>query len=171
MKKIIFTLVCFAIATVFWFFDSAIHYFLYGESQFEAIPSDFNEMWMRTVIVLLIIIFGIISDYFINNIVARDKQLEVARIYNGMIHASLHILVNLLNQMQLFKLEAQKSKDFDQDIIKYYDKAIDEASNLVASLSRLHEITESKIGSSPDELELYSKFSNSNLDNPKRPPE
>jgi uncharacterized protein YktA (UPF0223 family) len=73
--------------------------------------------------------------------------------------------------MQLFKLEAQKSKDFDQDIIKYYDKAIDEASNLVGTLSRLHEITESKIGSSLDEIKLFSNFSNSNSDNAKKPPE
>lgn len=110
------------------------------------LPNELNELWMRTVIVVLISLFGICADYFIKNIVVRDKQLEVARIYNGMINASLHILVNLLNQMQLFKVEAQKSKDFDRDVIKYYDNAIEEASNLIDTLSGLHDITEKTIG-------------------------
>jgi len=158
MKKKILTIAAFLIACVFWFFDSSVHYFLYGEADFEFVPSDFNELWMRTVIVLLIIFFGIFADHFTNNIVMREKQLEVARIYNGMIHASLHILVNLLNQMQLFKLEALKSKDFDPEVIKFYDSAIDEASNLVETLSRLQEVTERTIGTTrvPKELSNLS---------------
>ncbi len=154
MKKKMFTIAASLIAFVFWFFDSSVHYFLYGEDNFEFFPSDFNELWMRTVIVILIMLFGIFGDHFTNNIVMRDKQLEVARIYNGMIHASLHILVNLLNQMQLFKLEALKSKDFNREIIKYYDTAIDEASNLVETLSRLQDVTERTIGTTLDPMDL-----------------
>ena len=159
MKKKMFTIAASLIAFIFWFFDSLVHHFLYGENNFEFVPSDFNELWMRTVIVILIMLFGIFADHFTNNIVMREKQLEVARICNGMIHASLHILVNLLNQMQIFKLEALKSKDFDQEIIKYYDTAIDEASNLVETLSRLQEVTERTIGTplEPKDLSDLSK--------------
>ena len=146
MKNKTLTVAACLLATGFWFFDSVVHYFIYDEPSFEFIPSEFNELWMRVVIVLLILLFGIFSDYFTHSIVIRDKQLEVARTYNGMIQASLHILVNLLNQMHLFKLEAQKSKDFDREVIKLYDNAIDEASNLVDTLSRLHEVTERTIG-------------------------
>ena len=145
MKNKTLTVAACLLATGFWFFDSVVHYFIYDEPSFEFIPSEFNELWMRVVIVLLILLFGIFGDYFTHSILIRDKQLEVARTYNGMIQASLHILVNLLNQMHLFKLEAQKSKDFDREVIKLYDNAIDEASNLVDTLSRLHDVTERTI--------------------------
>ena len=146
MKNKMLTIAAGLLATGFWFFDSIVHYFIYAEPSFEFIPSDFNELWMRVVIVLLIFLLGIFGDYFTYSILIRDKQLEVARTYNGMIQASLHILVNLLNQMHLFKLEAQKRKDFDREVIKLYDNAIDEASNLVDTLSRLHDVTERTIG-------------------------
>ena len=159
MKNKMLTIVASLISVGFWFFDSSVHYFLYDEPNFEFIPSEFNELWMRVVIVSLILLFGIFGDYFTNSIVMREKQLEVARTYNGMIQASLHILVNVLNQMQLFKLEAQKSKDFDREVIKFYDNAIDEASNLVESLSRLQDVTERTIGPSL-ETKIFSGLSN-----------
>ena len=150
MKKKIFTMAAFVMAFIFWNFDSSVHYFLYKEPEFELVPSDFNELWMRSVIVLLIMLFGIFADFFTNNIMFKEKQLEVARIYNGMIEVSLHILSNLLNQMELFKLEALKSKDFDRDVIKYYDNAIKEASNLIDTLSRLGDATENNDGTYVD---------------------
>lgn len=150
MKSKMFTIAAIMMSSVFWFFDSSVHYFLYDEPEFHFIPADFNELWMRTVIVSLILAFGIFADHLTNNILLKEKQLEVARIYNGMIDASLHVLVNLLNQMQLFKVEAQKSKDFDRDVIKFYDNAIQEASNLVDTLSKLHDVTKASIGTTLD---------------------
>ena len=159
MKNKMLTIAASLLSCVFWLFDSSVHYFFYGEPGFEFIPNNFNELWMRIVIILLIMILGVSGDYFTNNIVMREKQLEVARAYNGMMQASLHILVNVLNQMQLFKLEAQKSKDFDQEVIKFYDNAIDEASNLVDTLSRLQDVTERTIGPVL-ETKIYSSLSN-----------
>jgi hypothetical protein len=149
MKKKIFTIIAFALALIFWFFDSSVHYFLYKEPQFELIPAEFNELWMRTIIVLLVIFFGIFADYFTNSIMYREKQLEVVHVYNGVLNTSGHVLNNLLNQMQLFKLEALKSKDFDREVIKYYDNAIKEASNLIDTLSRVEDITAGDLAASP----------------------
>ena len=64
MKKKMFTMASVVMALTFWFFDSLIHHFLYNEPQFELVPEDFNELWMRSVIVLLIMIFGIFADYY-----------------------------------------------------------------------------------------------------------
>ena len=145
MKKKLFTIAALLMAVVFWFFDSFIHHFLYKEPGFHIIPEDFNELWMRTVIVLLIMLFGIFSDYFINKIMFKEKQLEVVYVYNAMIFASHHILNNLLNQMRLFKMEALRSKDFDQDVIDLYDNAIKEATDLMDTLSKVKDASEESI--------------------------
>ena len=145
MKKKLFTIAAFLMAVVFWFFDSFIHHFLYKEPDFHMIPEDFNELWMRTVIVLLIMLFGVFSDYFINKIMFKEKQLEVVYVYNAMIFASHHILNNLLNQMRLFKMEALRSKDFDRDVIALYDNTIKEASDLMDTLSKVKDASEESI--------------------------
>ena len=169
MKKKIFTIIAFTLALIFWFFDSSVHYFLYKEPQFELIPGEFDELWMRTIIVLLIIFFGIFSDYFTNSIMYKKKQLEIAHVYNGVLNTSCQILNNLLNQMQLFKLEALKSKDFDQEVIKYYDNAIKEASDLIDTLSRVEDITEGDLGASADLNNVSNSSARSNPAEVKKP--
>ena len=142
MKIGAFTVAGFILAIIFWLFESLVHYLIFEESQFEFIPGELNELWMRIIIVLLIFFYGLFVDFFIDRIV--HKQLEVARTYTAMISASRHILNNLVNQMHLFKVEAIKSKDFDRDIIKYYDNSINEASSLIDTLSKIEEVANEK---------------------------
>ena len=87
----------------------------------------------------MVVFFGIFADLSIDRVVR--KQLEVARTYNSMLHTSQHILANLLNQMQLFRYEALKSKDFDREIIEFYDNAIEETSDLIDTLSKVGDVT------------------------------
>ena len=148
MQNKIFTAAAFLISLVFWFFDASMHYFVYNEAQFEFIPHDFDELWMRLVIVILILLLGIFADYFSNKITTKQKQLEAARIYNSMSSAGRHILNNLLNEMQLFKMEALKCKNFDADVLKMYDTSINEASDLIKRLSQVEDITEDNIWAS-----------------------
>lgn len=63
------------IALIFWFIDSVIHHFVYGEAVFEFIPSSFNELWMRMVIFFLVIGFGIYVDLS----VSRMSRLQEER--------------------------------------------------------------------------------------------
>ena len=49
------------LAIAFWISDSIIHFSGYGESRFEFIPTDFNELWMRTLICVLIVGYGALS--------------------------------------------------------------------------------------------------------------
>ena len=51
------------VALLSWFFDSFIHYFWYGELEFEIIPSDANDLWMRSTIFLLLAAFGLFADF------------------------------------------------------------------------------------------------------------
>ena len=162
MKKMKYSIATFFIAFVFWFLDSSIHYFVYSELQFELIPDNFNELWMRTVIVLLLIFFGIYADSSARKLLIKEKQLEATRIYDSMIYASQHILNNLLNQMLLFKLEALKSNDFDKEIIELYDNAIEEATDLIQSLSQVEHITSENIWASVEPNQLASSSNKTN---------
>ncbi len=163
-----FSIVAFFIAFVFWFFDASIHYFVYMEPQFELIPDDFNELWMRIIIILLIILFGVFADYFSRKLLITQQQLEASRIYTSMLKASHHILNNLLNQMQYFKIEALRCKDFDQEILALYDDAIDEASELIEKLSHVENITEENIWASIDPNKIVNSSNTANSDETKK---
>ncbi len=167
MKKRKYTIITFIIALLFWFTDASIHYFVYSEQQFELMPDDANELWMRTIIILLVIFFGIYADYSIKKLLIKEKQLEATRIYNSMIYASQHILNNLLNQMLLFKMEALKSKDFDKEIINIYDDTIDEARDLLKRLSQVEHITDENIWASVDPAQLANSSNKTDSENTK----
>ena len=129
LNKKTFTVAAFEMALFFWVLESAIHYFVFEEAHFEFIPSEMNELWMRVVIVFLIMLLGVFADALIARIM--QKQMEVAHAYNALIQAGNETMDNLLQQMHLFKSEAQRSCDFDKDVLKYYDGAIRQATDLV----------------------------------------
>lgn len=145
MKKRVCTIVGLIVSFVFWFSDSALNLYIYGEPEFEIIPNDINELWMRSVIVILVIVSGVLSDSYSRRLVFEEKQSEAINIYNSMLGASQHILNNLLNQMQIVKLEALKSKQFNQNIIREYDIAFNDAVELISKLSSVEKITSEDI--------------------------
>ena len=150
MKKRIFAISALFIALLFWCFDSFIHFLTEDGARFELIPQDFSELWMRAIIVVLILILGMVADYFTNEILFREKQLEVARVYNGVIHASCGILGNLLKELELFKQEAQKCKGFDDGTLKLFHNTIGEVSLLIDRLTAIEDITDRNLGNTKD---------------------
>ena len=70
-------------ALLFWFLDSLIHYFWYGELEFEMVPSDTNELWMRSSIFVLLTTFGLFADVqsrkSIKNTVINNRADNIAR--------------------------------------------------------------------------------------------
>ena len=142
MKNKTFSISAIALAVAFWFFDASVHYFIYGEPEFEYIPSDNNELWMRIVIVVLLVSFGIFSDYVANKIMYKNKQLEVVRAYSALIDASQISLNNLVVQMQLFKREALRSKGFDRNVIELYENAINGATELANTFANIKDVSE-----------------------------
>lgn len=119
----------------YWFFDSAVHYFIYSELEFEIIPSNLNELWMRLIIFLLLITFGIFADYHTNKIIKKD--IEKNDVYLVMLSASQHILNNFLQSMFLFRDVAGNSKDIDQETLDLYDKTIN---NTIGQINNLKNI-------------------------------
>lgn len=149
-EKNIFTITTFVLAFLFWVFDSSVHYFIYKEPRFEIIPSEFNELWMRVLIVVMAMLFGMFADCFTSINMLKEKQLEVVRAYGSMIHVSNEILINLLTRMKLFKSEAVNSKDFDRDVIDLYDNAIRQASEPADAFSHIEGMSAENIKDSGD---------------------
>lgn len=52
-----------ALALCYWLFDSTVHHLMFHEGNFEFIPADFNELWMRSLVVFLIAAFGTYSEF------------------------------------------------------------------------------------------------------------
>jgi PAS domain S-box-containing protein len=66
-------------ALSFWVLDSFIHYYWYGELEFEIIPTDMNDLWMRSCIVILLVAFGFFADYKSKKSITRsiiNNQLD-----------------------------------------------------------------------------------------------
>lgn len=150
MRKHLFTIISFVFAIIFWVIETTMHYIVFNEAEIHFIPNDGNELWMRMAIVLMIINFGIGADFFSKKLAMKEKEIEAMHIYKSMIHATQHILHNLLHQLHFFKMEASNSKDFNQDILKYYDSSINEATDLINRLSSVEKITGKDILASVD---------------------
>ncbi len=74
-----------------------------------------------------------------------QAELEKKEIYVSMTNAAQHVLNNLLNQLQLFKMAADSSHDFDRSILALYDDVTVEASDLIARLSSVKELNQQNI--------------------------
>ena len=137
IMKYQFTAISISIAVLFWFSDSLVHYFGYSEQAFEIFPSDFNELWMRCVIVVLIVALGVFADH--------RTGLDKAAVYRAMLGATNHILRNHLQNMNLFREAAENSKDFDKDVLKQYDEMIDETVAQIRNLENIQEPSKTNI--------------------------
>ena len=136
-SKYFFTKVAIPFTLSYWLFDSLVHYYIYKELEFEIVPSDFNELWMRCIIIFLLLSFGLFADYYTNKIIKSD--IEKRDIYITKLAATKHILNNFLQGMKLFRGIANKSKDIDKNIIKLFDESID---NVVIQINNFDEIEE-----------------------------
>ncbi len=125
------------VAIVFWFFESAVHFFGYGEPTFEVFPSEVDEIWMRSVIVVLIVTVGILAD--------RQNKSDRLDVYRGMLGATQHILNNFLQKMMRIRSAAEDSEDFDKDVLELYDEIIDETTAQIRKLENIGNPSKSAI--------------------------
>ena len=141
--KINYTILSILLAIVLWVIDATAHVLFFGDDEFEFIPTNINELWMRSTIVVLVICFGLFADYQTKKILKSEYEKRI--VFRATVSASQHILNNLLNNMQYFKLKIDESKDFDKETSELFQQSIEGAEELVKKLSSVDEITEDKI--------------------------
>ena len=101
---------------------------------------ELDELFVAWVILMTFITLDLLIQQ-------RNQKIEneKTKVYKAMISSTHHILNNFLNQMQIFKITAQNTPGFDQQILDFYDTIIDEATNQLEALSSLKEINEAAI--------------------------
>ena len=136
-------IVVFIVVVFYWVVESALHKFIFADNRFDLIPSDANELWMRGLVVVTMILFGAYVEFHMRRVAEKEK--EKADIYMAMLRSSNHILNNFLNQMQIMKIEAGQCQDFNKDILGTYDIIASEASELIRDLEKIPSITKEDI--------------------------
>lgn len=137
IKHNLFLKLSFLFVIVYWLLDSAVNFFIYDGLQFELLPSDTNELWVRCVIIFLLTTFSIFADLQTKKI--AKKEQEKNEIYISMLNANQHILNNFLQAMMLFRSAADKSNDINEDVLALYDETI---KNTITQINNLHGIQE-----------------------------
>lgn len=61
------------ISIVFWVLESLIHLELYMADSIELLPTDINELWMRSLIVVLIMVMSIYAHF------SQTRELKIER--------------------------------------------------------------------------------------------
>jgi len=79
---------------------------------------------------------------------AIKLENEKLKIYKAMLSSSHHILNNFLQQMNLFKITAEETPGFDNEVLLCYEEIIEATVAQIDSLSNLDKIDESTIRTS-----------------------
>lgn len=74
-----------------------------------------------------------------------EIEKEKEKIYLATMHGAQHITNNLLNQLQLIKIEVDKHSDFDGEMAEAFDDILAEAASLMKGLSEVQEMDENII--------------------------
>lgn len=139
MDRYKFSLLGVGLALLYWFAESVIHRFVYSEGSFEIMPSDANELWMRLLIIVLILGFGMFADNRARRI--KKSEREKREVYVATVRSTQHILNNLMNQLQLAFLDLEKEHCLESETRKLLEQSIREGKHQVERLSTVTHIS------------------------------
>ena len=145
MKNHLYTTISIAFALIYWCVESAVHYLIYAEPVLEFLPHDPNELWMRSMIATLLVLFGYFADHHSRRL--QEKEKDKLQLFRITVRASNHIINNYLQQMQLFKLEADNCDGFSAEILELFDEAMKNTIDEVHKLNTITDLNESSIKS------------------------
>jgi hypothetical protein len=131
------------IAIAFWLFESFVHFFAHKEPVFEIIPHDPNELWMRIVICLLIVAFGVYGDLAIKRLLAKEKEKKES--FEATLAATHHIMNNFTFKMTYFRMKMEESGQFEDEVFELFDEMIQSTTDQVSKLGGVTDITPENI--------------------------
>ena len=130
-------------AAMSWFAESLVHYAVLDHGQvFELIPGDLNELWMRSVICGLIIMFGIYAQRNANK--KMDLKEEKMRTLRATMNTVEDRVGNALHGIRLLLLNAEKGDLMNKEAYQKLTILIDGIFEDLKILSSIEEIHEKK---------------------------
>ena len=97
----------------------------------------------------IIIPLFVFSIFLITNLVKNQKEHELEaekiKIYKAMLTSSQHVINNLLNEIQLFKIEAEATPEFPSETLSLFNEVTEEASQQIKALSSIENVDEDSI--------------------------
>ena len=131
----------FIFAAISWLGESLLHFAILEHGQpFEWIPGDSNELWMRTVIFSLIVIFGIYAQRHANN--KLDVKEEKMRTLKATMNTVEDRVGNALSGIRLLLLDAEKNKLINKKTHQKLTTLIDDTFEDLRKLSSIEVINE-----------------------------
>lgn len=103
--------------------------------------------YLSRIILLSVLGFLLVLMYILLTMY-RVSEKEKITVYTATVSMTQHILNNLLNEMQLFQMEAEKIEGFDPEIKKLMTSSLIEGENLVKKLSSVKDLDEDHIRNS-----------------------
>ncbi len=97
--------------------------------------------WLYVIVTTALLYLLIVRDYKRT----LEQEQEKRDIFHATVKAAHHILHNFLNQMMLFKLEAEDSVDFGEDVLALFDEVMAEATTQIGKLSTITDLTKERI--------------------------
>lgn len=137
------TILAIIVAALYWTAESIVHRFVFAEDKFELLPTNVNELWMRALIVLLMICFGIFGDAWSRRLVSKED--EKRQIFIATISSTQHILNNLLNQIQVVFLKMDNEHRIDAETREMLKRSLKDAQVQVQKLSAVTKLDEDVI--------------------------
>lgn len=130
-------------AGIYWISDSLIHKVIYGEGEFEFLPSDLNELWMRIIIISLIFLLGSYADYYTKKVLQLAEEKKI--IFYETVNATKYIMQNFIIEMLPFKIEVMKNVQRDDGVLNRYNQLIRQTSEQIKKLESITEVTKDNI--------------------------
>ncbi len=115
----------------------------------ESLQPYFYARFTLAIVITIVVLLTVLLFYFQQVFYFQQaREREKQKLFKATVRATQHILNNLINQMQLFKMEADRTQAFDERIKKLFMESLQEGQDLVSRLGRVSEITEDAISKS-----------------------
>ena len=129
------------LAVAFWIIESLLHAHIFEKDMhFEWIPQESNELWMRIVIFLLIILIGFLAGRYVN--LQKKIHQEKMRTLEASMVSTNEIVGNTLSLMSHYCDDFIKNGKIEMDSIKSMKEIIDETFSALNHLQDINKMIE-----------------------------
>lgn len=96
------------LAAFFWVAETILHYLLFEPQHgFELWPRDANELWMRSFIFVLLVLFSVYAQIVTNRRLRVEREKLIT--FKATMNTVMDIEGNFLNNLTLFQMELEET--------------------------------------------------------------